>query len=233
MNYTSFLLTMLTATLLLISCGGARKRINHQTYYEQAMNSLEEGNSTKALMYIDKALNIKQMPHYLAFKATLLYQIGNNAQSKGLFEQLLSHPHLSPSMRTQINNNYACLLNHEGNTKKAQKIWLTLTKDPAYTTKEVAWFNLGMLVLQECHHKQHKKAALKQGLKKAHDFFAHALQLNPAYTDAYYFKAQTALLEHDYKKARVALENVVRLAPHSSAEAELINLKHMLGQEKK
>ncbi len=219
-----FIVILLVAVLCISAC--ARRKKNVELYYQRATQLADEHNFSKALEYANYAVILQPSSRSLALKATLLYQQGKLQQSKKTFELALQHNAISPLTQTNILNNYAVVLVRLGYTKRAQAIWQGLINNKSYPTPEVAWFNLGLLSWQESKRLQRKnpqRALL--AARAALQLFSKAISLEPAYVDAYFFRAQILVAYKKKKEAVVALKKVLTLAPsHEPARKMLRTL---------
>jgi tetratricopeptide (TPR) repeat protein len=203
MLLTSFSRFCICLLLLTSSC---MQKSSHSRYYDHALSALERDNIAQSLTYLDKAIAKKPLPHYLALKATVEYQVGNFKQSKLTFEKLLQKKEISPHLKIDALNNYAATLQQLGFHKKAKQIWLSLTKEPLYSCKEIAWFNLGMCSLPK---KGNNKAELLTSLT----YFDYAIAAQPAYVDALFFKAHTQQCLNKKKESIQTLKKLLEYAP--------------------
>ena len=150
----------------------------------------ETGNFKKALHQVNKAIETQKKPHYLAMKATLLYQIDDIDGSIALFKELIKNRKDIPStIRAEAKNNLACVYMSIGKKSEAQEIWSTLLNDPDYLTPEVVYLNLALIQLGNKNYDETVKL-----LNKSLD---HA----PEYVDALYYLALTRKNQKKYKKA--------------------------------
>ncbi len=170
---------LLFVALMVNNCHKKNKKLAHN-YLRLAQSELDDHCPTpaaykRALVHLDQALiHEKNDAMILAFKATILFKLSQLPESRTYFEQALHAP-LDEHLRTDILNNYACLLAEQGFVDKALQLWTDLTNSPYYLSPEVAFLNCGKL-----HYHQGNKA------QAATNFLA-ALQLNPDYLDAQHY----------------------------------------------
>ncbi len=219
MNYT---LIMLSTAILVCSngCGTPKKKESH---YDKAMMAIEDGDIKQALMHLDKELIHSPLPQYYALKGTLHYQIQEFKESKKTFKQLLNNKQLPPALRAEVLNNYACVLNQMGQPVEAQMLWQQLTSNRDYPTKEVAWFNLGMLALHDS--KKMMRCSVPQSQKLARvaiKRFTQALTLEPEYIDAQFYLSQAYLLNNQQKPAQGSLKKLLALNPNHVGAQQLL-----------
>jgi Tfp pilus assembly protein PilF len=171
--------------LLVVGCGKRKNEKLAQNYYKLSMAELsrvvdssgEELLAYKhALDYINKALEQQQTAEYLAFKATLLLKLARFDDSKKFFKLALKEK-LTPTLKGEILNNYACLLAQSNYEQDAFAIWQRLVNDEYYLTPEVAYVNQGRVLASKTEYQQAKNCFLK------------AIELAPDYLDAHYYLA--------------------------------------------
>ncbi len=215
---------LLMVILFIPACAHRKKNVEH--YYAEAAKSAEAHNFPKAIEYANQAIMLQPSSRSFALKATVLYQNGKLQESKKTFEVALQQKNISPVTQTNILNNYAAVLARLGYNKRAQIIWQNLIKDKSYTTPEVAWFNLGILSWEESNRL--KKKSPKRALRVAQaavNLFSKAIAVEPAYVDAYFFKAQILVAYKKKKEAATLLKKVIALAPtHTRAQKMLRTL---------
>jgi tetratricopeptide (TPR) repeat protein len=220
MNYQSLSLIIL-ALLTLHGCRAKKK----ESTFEKAVVALENDNHQEALNFLDKALLQDPQPRYYALKGTLLYQSRDFKGSKKVFEKLLKQKNLNPVLRAEVTNNYACALNQLGNHTQAQGLWNQLLRDDNYSTKEVAWFNLGMIAFEQSKKLQKKQVhKSQQDAKVAVKRFKKALAIEPQYVDALFYRAQAELICDNKAAAIHSLNKLISIVPDHEPANELINL---------
>lgn len=199
-------------SLVLTGCGGhQRKQSLANNYFEQATLAAHEGNSKKALQLLNKSLSVQETPQALAFKATILYQLNDVGASVSLFEKIINQTkNVSSTLRADIKNNYACVLNRSGNTHEAQHIWEGLTKDPDYLTPEVAHFNLALLSLSQ------------KDFAAAVDKLQQAVSLAPDYVDAYFYLGMIYVHNELWDDAQQQFKSVLTYAPEHVGAREFL-----------
>ncbi len=201
--------------------GGCEKHSNQklaQTYFRMAFNELADDPDDllackRALVNIDRALDQEPQSHYYAFKATVLFKLGDYSNSDVFFKKALSTT-ADDVLRAEITNNYACLLARKGDSSKALDMWQRLIHDPNYQTPEVAWVNLGKLYVAS------------HDLPHAQDAFKQAVLTDPSYLDAHYYLGLIAQQQGDRSTAVREIKLVLALEPdHVGANA----LAHSVG----
>lgn len=206
---------VLVVLMSLTGCGKQRRQKQHAALAQ----ALEQDNHAAALVHVNKVLAHTNSPQLLALKANLLYQLDRLQESKKTYEVALKHKDLLEELRADILNNYAVLLTTMGEHQKAQTLWWQLTKNDAYRTPEVAWFNLGLSAWQECNALERRSAEAQKKARLASHRFSNVLKMEPDYVDALFFKAQAELALNKKKEARSLLQKTLALAPtHQSAE---------------
>lgn len=209
---------VMTALLFFIpffaSCAGRRSKIKQQSLYERAHILAQQGAYTQASQLMAKVIARKPVPTYLGFQSALLYQAGNIVESKKILEQLLAMPDLTGSLRADVLNNYAVVLNKNGERKRAELLWEKLTKNSHYHSPEVAWFNLGMLALNDSTLlKQYDQNQSRAAAKAAAQRFKRAHDLEPRYIDALYFRTQAHLQAGNTSAARNSINQLLAACP--------------------
>ena len=215
MKYVYFYFSLIVFVLF---CNGCSKKNNSQlaqNYYKLSILELGEGDQTpdtmkKALNYVELALTQDEDSKYLALKASILFKLGYIDDSKIIFKQVLSKD-LDPILKTEVFNNYACLLAQEGETNDALQIWEGLEKDKNYLTPQVSLFNQSRIYFNN------------NDLKKAKEKLTKSIFLEPSYIDARYFLAQILVKLQDFKSAKQELTTILFLAPEHEAAKKLSN----------
>lgn len=204
-------------TLFCAGCGIQKKKQLGESYYKLALLDLEEGkegraNYAHALMTIDKALAYREDPAYLALKATILFIMNHEVQAQRYFSQAINQC-FSPALKTNIENNYACLLAQKGESDKAYSLWEGLLENEYYTTPEVALVNQGKCLI------------MKQRYDEALQKLTQACERAPNYVDAYYYRALIHYFQHRNRaKAQDLLTTVLALEPNHKGALQLSNL---------
>jgi Tfp pilus assembly protein PilF len=173
-------------TLNIITFLGCQKKAEKNTalasnYYKLSILELEDDEefeqaAKRSINYLDEAIKHDPKGSYLATKATLLFRLCNFEQAKQLFKKSLKSV-LSPKLKCEVLNNYACLLAQIGEIDAAMKIFCALEKDKDYLTPEVALFNQAKIFTTQ------KKYRLAKG--KLMD----AVRLAPDYLDSHFYLA--------------------------------------------
>lgn len=194
--------------LMLPACGCSKKeRALH--YYEQAVVHAQQKTDT-ALLHINRALALHKHPHYVGFKATLLYQMQAFDESRALLSSLINNKKVDPQVRAQALNTYAAILLHEGKKRDATFIWKGLLASKHYPAKETLWLNVGLAALADAH------------IQEAISCFNHALKRDPEYVDALFFKATAQKHAGRKKDARATIEQLLRIHPMHQAARTLL-----------
>lgn len=166
-------------------CGKKEERGIHENlarnYYKMSCIELAQENPSltaykKALQYIDSAIVNDKKPEYMAQRATLLFLLRQIDESFTCFEGALELD-MHGSLRSEIMNNYACLLGSAGKYKEALNILGDLEWNKDYMTPEVALVNQAKVYFE-----QGKLAQAKNKLQKAGNIM-------PSYVDAHYYLA--------------------------------------------
>ncbi len=188
--------------------GGCARRSNYElarTYYESAALEIEEGNTQKARYFIEKSLEIKPTAQAYALKARLLYMLENLLESAQLFKKVSDDSITPPALKTEALNNYAVIQYRLGNTNGAQKIWHELTHCDAYTTPEVAYYNLGLSAFEA------------DDFKGAINYFLAASTQAPNYIDALFYLGLSYHALEDDQQAIEQFKKILNLMPDHEA----------------
>ena len=201
---------------------GCEKQKNNklaQNYYKMAMEELadikngKEYSCKRAIDFVDMAINIDEKPEYLAFKATLLFELGYDEIGENFFDNALSKTK-NEKLRCEILNNKACLLaqvgmfNHDnGKVDYAFNVWQDLIYNKDYLTPEVAYFN------------QSKFYIFKNNYELAKEKLLRAVEISPNYIDAHYYLALVYHNLSDIQAVKNEIQTVLYLFPeHKSAK---------------
>lgn len=174
------------------------------------LNKIENGETRyrKALHYVEKAIKQSKNPIYMAQKATLLFLLNNVDESLKCFQEALKIP-AHESVRSDIMNNYACVIAKTGDTKKALLLFEKLEKDKNYFTPEVAIVNQARIYYDDGKFNLAKKK-LCQATRLAQD-----------YVDAHYYLGLTCYRLENYKDAMQALDKTIQLESGHEAAISL------------
>lgn len=217
--------------VLLVALSACTKRTHDRrlahTYYEQAVAASDQH---KALNLIDQSLELDETnAQARAFKATLLYQLGNFKEAACLFEQLIADKHINRAMRADAQNNWASALYQLGQTDEAENLWRGLTTDPHYISPELAYFNLGLMRLDRALKLRHefpyeRRVEFEALTNEAIELFKQALTVAREYVDALFYLGVSHLELNNLEKAREYFVSVLTINPeHGPA-------KHLLGR---
>ncbi|MFH1644516.1 MAG: hypothetical protein ABIA74_05065 [bacterium] len=211
MKYVYFYFCLTVFLLFFTTCSKKTNKKLANDYYKLSLLELggQDGNTEslkKALINLDLALNYDDDSKYLALKASILFKLNQLPDAKKIFEQILAKK-IDDGLKTEILNNYACLLAQLGNTGQALKIWADLQNDKNYLTPEVALFNQSKVYF-ELNEPQKAKGKLLQ-----------AVFLEPGYLDAHYSLAQIFVNLKEFDSAKKELTTVLFLEPtHETAQ---------------
>ena len=195
------------SALFFTSCSKKNKNKKlAQNYYKMSILDLEDENLTeknykKSLQNIEAA--IKEDPDnsiYLAHKATILFLLKKSDESEKIFQKALSVKS-PPTTKTEILNNYACLLASSGKSEKALKIFEQLENDKNYLTPELAQVNQAKIYYEK---KDYPIAKTK---------LAKAIRNSDDYVDAHYYLGVVSFLTNDFETSRQAMEKTILLEP--------------------
>lgn len=204
-NYTVFFYGIVLTNLLLMlsSCQKKNNEAVGQTYYRLAVVEAQHGNEygyRQGLDYLAQALSHEKKPIYYALTGTLYFLLKHYAKSQWNFDQALAAT-TDPTLRADILNNQACLHAQLGDYDKAKGLWDRLINDTSYLTPEVAFVNKGKCAVQH------------NDLAEAQRCFSQAITIAPQYSDAYFYRALTALRQQDHSLARQALATLTFADP--------------------
>ena len=173
-------------------------------------DDISKASHKKSLDHLNQALEQDLQPRYLALKATLLFELGQDTQSVACFDQALklcSDQHL----KTEILNNYACLYAQKGDADKALAIWKGLESNHHYLTPEVALVNQSKVFVQQ------------EDYQLAQQCLTRATKMSPNYLDAHYYRGLVAYRTGDISLAKNELSTVLFLEPSHAAASSLLS----------
>ena len=206
---------------LVASCAKKTNYLLSKNLYEQSLLEYKNKNYNRALQLVNEAIAKYKSPQAEAQKAILLYQLGKYNESMALFKTLIKDAKISPTIKTDIQNNYACTLLNLNKASEAKEIWLNLTTQTNYLSPEVAWYNIGLLELLESK----KLIDPKKALIEAENAFINALKISKEYIDAQFYLAITQIMLDKKEAARKNLIELITSTPeHTSAQAVLNSL---------
>jgi Tfp pilus assembly protein PilF len=202
-NLLKTFLLLLVQVITIPGCGPKQNKKLAKNYYKISVLDLQEKNPTemdykKSLKNINLALRHEVDPCYLAHKATLLMLIDKKDESKKLFWRALDVAK-NDSIKTEILNNYACLLCKYGERAKATEIFKNLESNKDYLTPEVALVNQAKILLDDGQ------------IKKARNKLAQAVDKSPLYVDAYYYLALTSHILKEFRASKLFAEKTLEL----------------------
>ena len=116
-------------------------------------------------------------------------------------------------LKSEILNNYACLLSGMGRVHEANSIWENLIDDQHYLTPELALFNQAKLLVGRKYY------------KLAQSKLSEAIAYAPSYVDAHYYLAiisKKYLADADLAKRELGV--VLGLEPLHKGATELLKL---------
>lgn len=137
---------------------------------------------------------------------------GNLYTSLQLFKNLAADPNANPTLRAQALNNCAVIHCKLGDNHVAEKLWLELRNNDAYTTPELALYNLGLLAFDAGNYEQ---SAV---------YFKQALEHAPHYTDAYFYSGLCACALQEYTSAKKYFNAVLKHAPNHETARYMLEL---------
>ncbi len=209
--------------LFFFNCGKKKNVKLAQTYYKLALLELNEKEQSarvckQALGYINKAIEQENNPEYLAFKATLLFQIGQEKEGDLFFQKALqANP--ESRIRAEILNNKACLLaqigieaDQQNKINQAMNTWDKLVENKNYLTPQVALVNQSNVYFKQKNYDQAKDKLLK------------AIKLDPSYLDAHYYLGVVAYELKDYQLSKNELKTVLFLEPDHYGAKQLSSI---------
>lgn len=200
-------------------CGKQKNNKLAQNYYKMAMEELsdmkngKEYSCKRAIDFVDMAISLDDKPEYLAFKATLLFELGYDEIGENFFDNALSKTK-NEKLRCEILNNKACLLaqvgmfnNDNSKVDYAFNTWQDLIYNKDYLTPEVAYFN------------QSKFYIFKNNYELAKEKLLRSIEISPNYIDAHYYLALVYYNLSDIRAAKNEIQTVLYLFPeHKSAK---------------
>ncbi len=197
-----------------------------EEYYRLAQIELEEHGDNeqgrrRALHYFEEAFKLNQLPEYAASRATLLFRVRNYTAAQSAFQDLIADVKISDVMRSEVLNNYACLLAEIGRSEEALQLWDDLASQPFYITPECARINQGTIYVAQGDYQRAKMA------------YEAAISLAPSSTAANIKLAQLAIYYlEDSALARSALDRLLFLNPTSTQGAQLLSELEQLSVKK-
>ena len=211
------LIVCLISIGLLTGCSKKKVTGVEGTNYRIALLDLNdyghcEQGYKRCLVSIERGLAEQEDPLLYGLKGTCLFKLGNLAEAESSFVQALALC-TNPTMKAELQNNYACLLAACKRYDAAASLWQHLETSKDYLTPEVAFVNKGKMLAQQGNN----VAAL--------DCFKRAIDKAPQFVDAHYYLALGCRQVGEGEKARKAAQEVLALAPeHQGALRLLKNL---------
>ncbi|MDX8409161.1 MAG: tetratricopeptide repeat protein [Mariprofundales bacterium] len=151
------LMLALAAGLLLTNCGGSSNHNSDATklkqghiHYEMGVDALRKGNIPIAFRELLKAQSFQPDDAQTSAALALAWRYrGDLDQSKKLYQQALARQ-ATPAMH----NNYGSLLMQMGAQKEAEKQFRLALDDPRYSHQDLAFINLGDLLVSQGKYDQ-------------------------------------------------------------------------------
>lgn len=213
-----FIFLLVVTIIIFTNCCKKKNIYLAKNYYEQSLIEAEDKNYKKALQLLDQSIALYSIPQAFALKATLFYQIKEFSESLKLLKKIIDDKNTLPSLKCDVMNNYACTLLALKQHAQAEEIWKQLSIDKNYLSPEVAFFNLGLLSLNNTDNKQ---------LHTSYYYFNKAIESAPGYIDAYFYLAKTLIYLQEYDKCKKILIFLLKLQPeHEQARVILRELKN-------
>ncbi len=211
MHFTQFMQTsktfLLLGLFLVTACAKKKQTTRPEHYLKRAYAVLDDQSPQalrQALVHLDEGLAVVQAPQLYGLKASILFQLGHTETAHELLARAITLCDHDPSLKSQLINNYACVLAQHGDYDQALRRFKDLALDPYYQTPEVAYLNMARAYAQQ--------GAYAQALSSVD----HALELERSFSDAWLMKAHLCVQLGDKPKARVALKELSLLEqdPH-------------------
>ena len=211
------LLVTLLSSLFLFSCASNNQLAD--------MTKASELNAKLGANYLAKGLikqarkkllkSLEQNPenaYALGTYAVLLHQLGKDQEAEKNFEKAVTITPDDP----QLLNNYGGFLCDNDQPDKAETVFLKAAQDPLYETPEYALTNAGICVLDN------------QQYLSASTYFSRALQKNPRYMVALYYRAKAY---YGMKKYKLAEKDILEYHNHIKMSAESLYLGYKIAQK--
>lgn len=185
---------------------------------EQAEIELSYGEHAKALALVEQSLEAHKIVKAQLLQANLYAQLGHWKLSAQLYGKIIEQNKISKTQRADCLNNLALGLFQTGDIQQAHTIWTKLTVDPHYVSKEVAHYNLGLLLFHQSQESPNPHILLPQAI--AH--LEAAITIAPTYADAYYYAAVCCINNNDVIHARQHLTQLKKICPQHPLADKLL-----------
>lgn len=184
----------------------------------QAEIELSYGEHAKALALVEQSLEAHKLVQAQLLQANLYAQLGHWKLSVQLYRKIIEQNKISKTQRADCLNNLALGLFKTGDFQQAHAIWTQLTIDPHYVSKEVAHYNLGLLLFHESLTSPNPHIVLPQAIVHLET----AIKISPIYADAYYYAAVCSINNNDIVRARQFLGQLKKICPQHPLADKLL-----------
>jgi len=161
--------------------------------YEMGISYLNSGNNAMAIKYLEEALKSYDKPEVYNALALAYQFAGEFANAEDIFRLGIDKYPYYPELLT----NYGILLAYQKNLNEAIKYFEKAISNPAYSGKEKAYYNLGMVYLQ-----LGKEDLFLYNLEKALMFNSNFVNAYIALGDYYLDKYNVVYKKDMLKKSR-------------------------------
>jgi type IV pilus assembly protein PilF len=199
-------LGLLMLLLLITSC--ATTQTNSQAdekelakiYLDMGLVYLRRGELALAQERLEKSLSIRPKdPDALHYIAEVYNRLGKIPEAEKNYRKALELKPQDPNLL----NNFAAFLCSQTHYDEAERIFLKVASNPAYTTPYLAYENAGRCVL-------------RQGKKeKAEGYFVKALRAQPKLPNSLFHMAELQFDQENHFKARAYLERYLEVGGKS------------------
>ncbi len=216
----AFHLLALAGTLLAAGCTSSKdqevQRLRARATYEQGLSHLNEQRISLGLTSIQEAVHLD--PESALYRNTLgvvfLHYLARPAEAQAEFQKALE---INPSY-AEAQANLGIALAQQGRWQDAVLAYRKALSLPIYPTPELAYANLGWAYLS------------LNRLKEAEEAYRAAIQLQPKFTQAYYFLGVVLEQEGLRTEAKAAFRSARDLDPDSAFGRKAGELLRKLGE---
>lgn len=163
-----------------------------ELYYDYGTTALSKGDYTKALVNLNKAIEIIDDDSRFHNNLGMAYFFKKDT-NKAIHH--LKESISLDSKNSDAKNNLASVYFYQGNIEEAEKIYEEVTKDLEYSKQFRVYYNLGLIYLN------------KGRINKAISLFKKSVQENKSYCPAHYQLGMIAYKNHSYHEASNNFQN--------------------------
>jgi len=211
--------TLLTV-LVLAGCRSSKEqevqRLQARATYEQGLSHLKEGRVSLALASLQEAVRLDPAAplYHNTLGIIFLHYLAKPAEAQPEFQKAIE---LDPTY-AEAQTNLGVTLAQQGKWSEAVTAYRKALSLPVYPTPEVAYANLGWAYLN------------LDKVREAEESYRAAIQLQPKFSQAYYFLGVVLDREGRKDEAKAAFRSARDLDPDSPFGRKAVDILRTMGE---